>query len=44
MAKWAAELMGYHITYVPRMVINSQVLIDFIAEWNKVQMPPPMTY
>ena len=35
-AKWVAELMGYHITYVPRMVIKSQVLANFIAEWIKV--------
>ena len=43
MAKWATELMGCHITYVLRMVIKSQVLVDFITEWTKVQMPPPLT-
>ena len=43
-AKWATELMGCHITYVPRTAIKSQVLEDFIAEWTKVQMPPPLTY
>ena len=43
MAKWVAELMGYHITYVPRTVIKSQVLADFITEWTKVQTPPPPT-
>jgi len=36
MAKWATKLMGYHITYVPRTVIKSQVLVDFIAEWIEV--------
>ena len=32
MAKWAIELMGCHITYVLRMAIKSQVLVDFIIE------------
>ena len=36
MAKWATELMGFHITYVLRTAIKSQVLADFIAEWTKV--------
>ena len=44
MAKWAAEIMGYHITYVLRTAIKSQVLADFIVEWTKVQMPPPSIY
>jgi hypothetical protein len=35
-AKWVTELMGYHITYVLRMTIKSQVLMDFIIEWTKV--------
>jgi hypothetical protein len=43
MAKWATELMGYHITYVPRTVIKSKVLVDFIAEWTEIQMPPSLT-
>ena len=43
MAKWATKLMGCHITYVPRTAIKSQVLVDFIAEWTKVQMAPPLT-
>jgi hypothetical protein len=29
-AKWAAELSGYHITFEPRTAIKSQVLADFI--------------
>ena len=32
MAKWATKLMGCHITYVLRMAIKSQVLVDFIIE------------
>jgi hypothetical protein len=44
MAKWATKLMGCHITYIPRIAIKSQVLTDFIAEWTKVQTPPPLTY
>ena len=36
--KWALELMGQEISYAPRTAIKSQVLVDFIAEWTKVQM------
>ena len=43
MAKWATELMGCHVTYVPRTAIKSQVLADFIAEWTEVQTPPLST-
>jgi hypothetical protein len=31
-AKWAAELSGYHITFEPRTSIKSQVLADFIVD------------
>jgi hypothetical protein len=31
-AKWAAELSGYHITFKPRISIKSHVLIDFIVD------------
>jgi ribonuclease HI len=31
-AKWAAELSGYHITFEPRTAIKSQVLVDFIVD------------
>jgi hypothetical protein len=31
-AKWAAELSGYHITFEPRTAIKSQVLEDFIVD------------
>jgi hypothetical protein len=34
MAKWAAELSGYHITFEPRTAIKSQVLADFIVDWT----------
>jgi ribonuclease HI len=33
-AKWAAELSGYHITFAPRTSIKSQVLADFIVDWT----------
>jgi hypothetical protein len=33
-AKWAAELSGYHITLEPRTAIKSQVLADFIVDWT----------
>jgi ribonuclease HI len=33
-AKWAAELCGYHITFEPRTTIKSQVLADFIVDWT----------
>jgi hypothetical protein len=33
-AKWAAEIFGYHITFEPRTAIKSQVLADFIVDWT----------
>jgi ribonuclease HI len=33
-AKWAAELSGYHITFEPKTTIKSQVLADFIVDWT----------
>jgi ribonuclease HI len=33
-AKWAAELSGYHITFEPRTSIKSHVLVDFIVDWT----------
>jgi hypothetical protein len=33
-AKWAAELSGYRITFEPRTTIKSQVLADFIIDWT----------
>ena len=38
-SKWAVELMGYEVKFVPRTAIKSQALADFIAEWTKVQAP-----
>jgi hypothetical protein len=31
-AKWAVELMGETLSYVPRKAIKSQVLANFLAE------------
>jgi hypothetical protein len=31
--KWALELMGLNITYMPQTVIKSQALKDFVAKW-----------
>jgi hypothetical protein len=39
-AKWALELMGLDITYVPQTVIKSQVLMDFVAKWTETQHTP----
>ena len=39
-AKWAVELMGEALTFVPREAIKSQVLADFMAEWTDTQLPP----
>ena len=39
-AKWAVELMGEALSFVPRKVIKSQVLADFVAEWTDTQLPP----
>jgi hypothetical protein len=33
-AKWAAELSGYHINFEPRTAIKSQVLADFVVDWT----------
>jgi len=40
--KWALEVNGLDITYVPRTAIMSQALADFIAEWTEAQAPPPV--
>ena len=32
--KWAAELNEFTIDYVHRFSIQSQALVDFIAEWT----------
>ena len=40
-SKWALELMGHDIRYVPCTTINSQALADFIAEWTELQLLTP---
>ena len=35
-SKWALELMGHDIRYVPHTVIKSQALADFFTEWMEV--------
>jgi hypothetical protein len=32
--------MSETLSYVPRKVIKSQVLADFLAEWTDTQLPP----
>ena len=38
-AKWAIELLSFHITYKPRRAIKSQVWADFVAEWMEAELP-----
>ena len=40
-SKWALELMGHDIRYIPRTAIKSQALVDFVTEWTEVQLPTP---
>ena len=40
-SKWALELMGHDIRYIPRTAIKSQVLADFVTKWTEVQLPTP---
>ena len=35
-SKWALELMGHDIRYIPRTAIKSQALTNFIAKWTEV--------
>jgi ribonuclease HI len=39
--KWAVELGALTIDFKPRTSIKSQVLVDFMAEWRKNQLPTP---
>jgi hypothetical protein len=39
-AKWAIELSMYDIAYKPRTAIKAQALINFVAEWTKIESPP----
>jgi len=38
-SKWALELLGHDIRYIPRTAIKSQALVDFVTEWMEVQLP-----
>jgi hypothetical protein len=38
--KWAVELMGETLSYVPCKAIKSQVLANFLVEWTNTQLPP----
>ena len=40
-SKWALELKGHDMRYVPRTAIKSQTLVDFVVEWTEVQLPTP---
>ncbi|XP_066384718.1 uncharacterized protein [Miscanthus floridulus] len=40
-SKWALELMGHDIRYIPHTAIKSQALTNFIAEWTEVQLLAP---
>ena len=40
-SKWALELMGHDIRYIPHIAIKSQALTDFVSEWTEVQLPTP---
>ena len=35
-SKWALELMGHDIRYIPRTTNKSQALVDFVTEWTEV--------
>ena len=37
-AKWAMELGALHHDFKPRTAINSQALVDFMAEWRENQI------
>jgi hypothetical protein len=40
-SKWAVELGALTIDFKPRTAIKSQMLVDFMAEWRKNQLPTP---
>jgi hypothetical protein len=40
-SKWAVELDTLTIDLKPRTAINSQALINFMAEWREHQLPTP---
>jgi hypothetical protein len=40
-SKWAVELGTLNIDFKPRTAINSQALVDFMAEWRENHLPTP---
>src|SRR5438128_4530622 len=38
-AKWAVELGSFELSFQPRTAVKSQALVDFLAEWIKIQTP-----
>jgi hypothetical protein len=38
-SKWAVELGASSIDFRPRIIIKSQALVDFMAEWRENQVP-----
>jgi hypothetical protein len=40
-SKWAVELGALNIDFKPRTAINSQALVEFMAEWRGNQLPTP---
>jgi hypothetical protein len=40
-SKWAVELGTRNIDFKPRIVIKSQALVDYMAEWRENQLPTP---
>jgi hypothetical protein len=41
-SKWVVELGALSIDFKPRTVINSQALVDFMAEWRENEIPTPV--
>jgi hypothetical protein len=40
-AKWVIELATHTIQFKPRMMIKSQIIADFFADWGEHQYLPP---
>jgi hypothetical protein len=38
-AKWAVELMGETLSFVPKKAVKSQAQVEFLAEWTDTQLP-----
>jgi hypothetical protein len=38
-AKWMVEHMGETLSFAPRKAIKSEILADFLVEWNDTQLP-----